>query len=275
MFYDEFSRLIEILVGEPDPLAITGDFNFHVDDSGNLEAMRFLDLLDSANLVQHVLEPTHRRGHTLDLIITRRDEGLIRHVKVLPDIYSDHRVIVYKIDCPRPPLSNVLVTFRSKKKLDSTKLHNDISECFSKIDLSTIPDINDLISKYNLSLTEIYDAVTPIQSRWVKHRPHAPWYSDNLRQVKHEKRRLERKYRKSSLKVHKQLFEDKCIEYNVLIDSCKKNYYKSKIEQADRNQLFRLIDRLFTIPSTKLPIHESLDQLFQEFNDFLSIRFEI
>lgn len=82
MFYDEFSRLIEILVDEPNPLPITRDFNFHVDDSGNLEAMRFLDLLNSVNLVQHVLEPTHRRGHTLDLIITRRDEVLIRHVKV-------------------------------------------------------------------------------------------------------------------------------------------------------------------------------------------------
>lgn len=71
MFYDEFSRLIEILVDEPNPLAITGYFNLHVDDSRNLEAMRFLDLLDSANLVQHVLEPTDRRGHILDLIITR------------------------------------------------------------------------------------------------------------------------------------------------------------------------------------------------------------
>ena len=45
------------------------------------------------------------------------------------------------MDCPRPPISNVLVTFRSKKKQDLAKLHNDISECFSKIDLSTIPDI--------------------------------------------------------------------------------------------------------------------------------------
>ena len=175
----------------------------------------------------------------------------------------------------RPLLSNVLVTFRSKRKLDSAKLHNDISECFSKIYLSTIPDINDLISKYNISLREIYDAVAPIQFRWAKRRPHAPWYSDDLRQVKHEKQRLERKYRKSGLLVDKQLFEDKCLEYNVLIDSCKKNYYKSKVEQADRNQLFRLIDRLFTTPSSKLPIHESLDQPVQDLNDFLSIRFEI
>ncbi|CAH3198680.1 unnamed protein product, partial [Porites evermanni] len=59
---------------------------------------------------------------------------------------------------------------------------------------------------------EIYDAVAPIESRWLKHRPYAPWYSGDLRQVKHEKRRLERKYRKSGLPVEKQLFEDKCLE---------------------------------------------------------------
>ena len=57
--------------------------------------------------------------------------------------------------------------------------------------------------------------------------------------------------RKSGLTVDKQLFEDKCLEDNGLLDSCKKNYYKSKIQQADRNQLFRLIDQLFTTPSTK------------------------
>ena len=62
--------------------------------------------------------------------------------------------------------------FRSKKNQDLAKLQNDISKCFSKIDLSTIPDINDLIAKYNISLTEIDDAVAPIQSLWLEYRPY-------------------------------------------------------------------------------------------------------
>ena len=84
-------------------------------------------------------------------------------------------------------------------------------------------------------------------------------------------------YRKSGLTVDKQLFEDKCLEDNGLLDSCKKNYYKSQIQQPDRNQLFRLIDQLFTTPSTKLPIHESLVMisLARNLMTFLSIRFEI
>ena len=126
---------------------------------------------------------------------------------------------------------------------------------------------------------ENYDAVAPIQTRWVKHPPHALVTATTFE-------RLNRKsedwngstYRKSGLTVDKQLFEDKCLEDNGLLDSCKKNYYKSKIQQAHRNQLFILIDQLFTTPSTKLPIHESFnchDQLGQELITFLSIRFEI
>lgn len=75
------------------PLIICGDFNHHVDGTNNTEARHFTDFLDSANLVQHVSGPAHRRGHTLDLIITRKDESLIQEVQVLNDIYSDHRVV--------------------------------------------------------------------------------------------------------------------------------------------------------------------------------------
>ena len=63
-----------------------------------------------------MVEPTHNRGHILDLIITRRDGDRVRVVSVLSDVYSNHRVIVCRLDCPRPPLRNVLVTFRSTKK---------------------------------------------------------------------------------------------------------------------------------------------------------------
>ena len=50
-------------------------------------------------------------------------------------------------------------------------------------------------------------------------RPQAPWYDDNLRQAKRDKRRLERKFRKSGLTVDKQQFELKCSEYNSLLET--------------------------------------------------------
>ena len=40
---------------------------------GELAAAKFLSLLQSFGLVQHVTVPTHVAGHTLDLVITRED----------------------------------------------------------------------------------------------------------------------------------------------------------------------------------------------------------
>ncbi len=46
----------------------SGDLNIHVNDRDNHDASHFMDILYSYNLVQHVNQPTHENGHTLDLI---------------------------------------------------------------------------------------------------------------------------------------------------------------------------------------------------------------
>ena len=60
------------------------------------------------------------------------------------------------------------------------------------------------MSLYNRDLKDIYDTAAPIQSRWIRQRSQAPWYNQDLRQAKREKRekrRLERKFKKSGLTV--------------------------------------------------------------------------
>jgi exonuclease III len=71
MFLSEFSVYLENLVLLPGEVLIMGDFNFHTDDLANHNACEFSNLLDTFNMSQHVSEPTHQSGHTLDLLITR------------------------------------------------------------------------------------------------------------------------------------------------------------------------------------------------------------
>ena len=68
-------------------------------------------------MIQHVSTPTHRKGHILDLIITRNDEKFIQDLRVLDDVYSDHSVVVCKSNCPKPPPSKVLVNYRANSNL--------------------------------------------------------------------------------------------------------------------------------------------------------------
>ena len=70
MFFEEFSTLLENLIDTPEYLLLMGDFNFHMDVPSDPDTSRFSDLLESAGLKQSVTGPTHRCGHTLDLVIS-------------------------------------------------------------------------------------------------------------------------------------------------------------------------------------------------------------
>ena len=77
-------------VGTPGMLLVVGDFNIHVDDKANSDGLRLNDLLYSMNLQQHISAPTHERGHTLDLLITREAENLVSELTVHAPSLSDH-----------------------------------------------------------------------------------------------------------------------------------------------------------------------------------------
>lgn len=65
-------------------ILIAGDFTIHVDDIKNVDAVTFLDVLESFLLQQHVL------GHTLDLVISRYSDNLLKAPPVTDFFVSDH-----------------------------------------------------------------------------------------------------------------------------------------------------------------------------------------
>ena len=71
MFFKEFCTFLEQVIILSGNILIVGDFKFHVDNTRNSDTITFNKILESFNLQQHVNEPTHKQGHTLDLIITR------------------------------------------------------------------------------------------------------------------------------------------------------------------------------------------------------------
>ena len=56
-FLMDFSTYLETLLLVKEELLIVGDFNIHVDISNDVDAIKFLDLLDSVGLQQHIKKP--------------------------------------------------------------------------------------------------------------------------------------------------------------------------------------------------------------------------
>lgn len=78
-----------------DCIIISGDFNIHVDNQTDPDARNFISLLEAFDLIQHVSEPTHNKGHTLDLVISK---GLNITVPCVMDVaISDHCCIFFDV----------------------------------------------------------------------------------------------------------------------------------------------------------------------------------
>ena len=107
MFLDEFAVFLESLVLSLGKLILTGDFNFHVDDPSDSAALKFLDLLDLFNLRQHIDVPTHKDGHTLDLIITRSNEE-----HTFDPVISDYFAVHCKLNIVMPPVPKQIIKYR-------------------------------------------------------------------------------------------------------------------------------------------------------------------
>ena len=69
-FLTDFSEFLADIMPKYDRVLIAGDCNIHVCCPENSLVRDFLNIIDSFNLVQSVLEPTHERGHTLDLVLS-------------------------------------------------------------------------------------------------------------------------------------------------------------------------------------------------------------
>ncbi len=70
-FVEEFTELLSMISSEFDCFAIAGDFNIHIDNAEIKTTKEIITVLNTFDLIQHVRGPTHNRGHTLDLLISR------------------------------------------------------------------------------------------------------------------------------------------------------------------------------------------------------------
>lgn len=107
LLLEKFTRLLEKTIAEsPGCLLITGDFNFR----NNTNASHFMDILDSFDLKQHVSLVTHINGHTLDLLITKSNDTIIRSHQVIDPGLSDHYAVTCHLSLQKPQ-------YRKKKRL--------------------------------------------------------------------------------------------------------------------------------------------------------------
>ena len=178
LFFEEFCTLAEQLVVSPGNLLLVGDFNYHVDNISNPDTVKFNKILESFSLVQHVNGPTHKKGHTLDLIITRAVDELVTSVEIRDPMLSDHSAIHCKLRLKKPPLERMETSYRKLRSVNMDSFNDDLKQ--SDLLTTNTFDLTGLIEKYENTLTETLQRHAPLKRRMITLRPSAPWYHEGI-----------------------------------------------------------------------------------------------
>ncbi|XP_071959538.1 uncharacterized protein [Antedon mediterranea] len=267
MFFSDFSTLLELINNVPGRVLLAGDFNLHMDDVQNSDAITMKNLLSISGFTQHVTGPTHKSGHTLDLLICRDTDELITDISIHTDQPSDHYPTMCHLSISRPDSTRHRISFRKLRQIDIKSFKNDIVK--SELITNPAAGIDTLVAQYNNVLSHLLDLHAPIVTRSIILRPHAPWYNENLRKQKRVKRRCERKWASSGLEVHKQLYHSECNTYKQLLEKSKTDFHRCQVSKCEQGKLFNLIDNLTSANHKQiLPLHESSDDMACQFSEF-------
>lgn len=124
---------------------------------------------------------------------------------------------------------------------------------------------------YNSKMRLLIEQHAPLQTKQITLRPNTEWYTSELRESNGERRKAERKMRKTGLTIHKQIYRENCISANRLLFKCKKDFYYNKLFDAGGNQKqpHRLTNNLMgNKHEIILPLHSDELELSNKSNQY-------
>ena len=246
--------------------------NFHWDVPNDHDTIRLRNCLDTAGLKQHVSEPTHVSGHILDLVMTRKDINLVSSTMV-GSFISDHGSVHCDLSCHKPKIPKTQITYRNFKGINSSDFSTDIQN--SVLVMQPEESLKDLVDQYNSTLSDALDRHAPKKTKSIMLRPSVPWTNDDIFQAKRERRRVERRWRKTKLADDRDAFKAQRQNVNNMIAKAKTEYYHSMIEECrdDQKALFRLVDKLLHRRSKpRLPENENIQEVLHIFAEYFTSR---
>ena len=161
-----------------------------------LQVSHFINTLSSINLQQHVLNPTHKYGHMLDLVITRSDDLFLE---------SDHYVVSFTQNQNKPNYQKTNSSVCNFAKIDMAAFQDELTFEIDKAVTSYmyVNDVNVAINDFNNAITTVLDKYAPIETKTCTIRFKHRWY---INYEIHEVRSLERTLKKHENEINRQSY---------------------------------------------------------------------
>ena len=180
MFIDDITELLVNKLPQYQNNIILGDFNIHIEDLTNADAIIFNDTMRALGLKQHISGPTHVRGNTLDLIFTQLSNGFNITNSTLNGYISDHCMVSVDINIKKEKYPIETKEIKRQNKITGPTL----AQHFTPPDFNEDTTIEEATSQFSTELLKALDATTPIKSIKFTNRPKHPWFREHKSVVK-------------------------------------------------------------------------------------------
>ena len=275
-FVEELNEMLSALDPSYSPVLV-GDFNVHFELKNSTYVKKLLEVTSTFGLSQSVIGPTHKLGHTLDLIFSNHLDLPIEPITPVSYNLGDHFPIFF--DLPDTTKRSNLqqkktVIGRNYKSVDipnlalnlETSLNNAMSACSEESSFS------ELLQVYNNTIDNELDLVAPLQTRTFPMASAPPWIDSEYKINRALRRRLETKWKKSKLKADKREYVSQRKLCANMCDEKRSVYLKNLIASKKGNQraLYSIVNNLFDKNKSSgiLPEHEDSKVLANKFNNF-------
>ena len=161
-------------------------------------------------------------------------------------------------------------TVRKLKNIDIAAFSADIASSMlcASVNWDNIDALSDC---FNKTLTDLLDKFAPLKTRTIINRAKVPWFNDDIKQLKRQHRRLEKRAVKTDLPGDWNNYHRVRNQYSAFLKSARVNYYSNLIDQCagDSRKLLRVVNSLCREPlETALPEHTDPTKLANEFGTF-------
>ena len=263
LFFEELSRILNVLVTKTDPVFVAGDLNIHVERSSDPHASTLLDIMISYGLHCCVDVPTHDSGGTLDVLFAPSQMLPVR-VQISDFELSDHRLLSWRLPFAKSPPLYRTISYRPWNHLDLSAFRSALSNS-SLCQPDSWQDVNcdQLASLFDTAVTHALDCLIPLRSMKLRCRPSDSWFDHECRQAKRQVRRHQRLLQRlkrstsdphelssalSSLKVSYR-------SYRSLLSVKRQSFWSVKVSAKHNSprDLWRMIDSIMGRGRSPLP----------------------
>ena len=260
-FMNDFEDYLDTLITKAGSPVICGDFNFHVEDPGNVAAKKFIDLCQSKGFAQHVSMATHISGGTLDLVLSLEsvsDPLPIQNIVCDPNTgtASDHFLVSFSI----PFTSNCSRTrtyeekeIRKLSKINIASFREDLF--FSEINQEDYKSVDQAVQLYSDVVGKILDKHAPLINKKFTIQKSDFW-DEKCQAAVRERRRAKRALDKAKAKKTnventvieelKATFHEKSIDAEIVINRARNHFYDKQLSsvKGDSRGTYKVINKL-------------------------------